>query len=173
MKYKPWTVACFGVLVLLVGSGCATVARPTATLMPGDDPAWGSECQARATVGYASGDTALGGAAVGAGTGALIGGAARGWGGAGTGAGIGAGAGFLFGLIGEAIKQNQVQQYSQDVYEECMAIKRRQSRQIPPPPPPGYQPQSGYPPPPSPQAPPCRGTGKYVRTPQGMVEICE
>ena len=142
----------FALAVMLVFTGCATMVTPNVTMAPGDDPSWAAYCQNRAVVQYGSGGDALGGAAGGAALGALGGGLAGGWRGSGMGAGIGAGVGLLFGLIGEAYKSSQAQNYSQALYESCMNEMRRSRQQYtPPPPPPGYQPPPpGYPPSPAP-----------------------
>jgi len=114
----------------------------------------------------------------------------------GLGAAIGAGAGLAGGAVTGAsaasVSAAEVQRRFDAEYFQCMYAMGHQipgapapvqyqqpaARTMPPPPPPPPSPgpslgtQPGGPPS-SPSGMNCRGSGKYVRTPQGLVEICE
>ncbi|MBI4132299.1 MAG: hypothetical protein HY474_01570 [Candidatus Sungbacteria bacterium] len=153
--------------------------RRLATARAGD-PAMVQEKQAATTVI---------GTLLGAAAGAALGGAVGGGKGAGIGAAAGGGAG-LFGGLGAGTHQAQadasrIQQRWNVEFQSCMYAA---GHLVPGAPAPAAQPAPAYVPPPPPPPPPtqptgatappaaatsCKPSGKYVKTPQGFMPLCE
>lgn len=164
---------------------CRDLALNRTGIDPGD-------AAAQSTAGSAVLGTLLG-AALGAGIGAAAGDPGLG---AAIGAGSGLAGGLAYGTGSGAASASMAQQRYDAEYYQCMyaaghrvpGVMPAPARQsFPPPPPPPSPPPAGAPqyappapppgahPPAPPPAPPavCKPSGKYVRTPEGLKELCE